>query len=347
MLSKKVSIITFSVLFIFLLVPFASARELEVPLPSIGEEATITETPILPDYVKYIFNFSVGIAGFIAFLVITYGGVRYILSRGNPASMADANNQIFSGLIGLVVILASWMILTTINPQLVIISPALPESGLVEEDTPGVYLCKNADGTDCQVFTKSTADLGALSNRVQYVKFKPFTKCNEECEPEDCDKPECREVVDRYGVVLHEGKNYRGRCEVCLEEGTVCEDGCEYSKLGSIASIHVFRRAEGEPHGGVKLYACTDYDLKCTIWGPFQEELPYKNHNGDLGKEAKSIDISPTGNYLVALFKGEGATDRCEVFTESDPNLSNNYIGVCGKLSNYGCAYSIIVIPIK
>lgn len=341
MLFKKVSIIAFSIFFIFLFVAFAFARELEVPLPSIGDEPTITETPILPDYVKYIFNFSIGIAGFIAFLMITYGGIRYILSRGNPASMADANNQIFSGLIGLVVILASWMILTTINPQLVIISPELPESGLVVEDTPGVYLCRNADGTDCQIFAKSNTDLGALSGRVQYIKFKNHTKCKEECDLEDCDKPECREIVDRYGVVLHEGKNYRGRCLVCLEEG------CDFSYVGGVASIHVFRRAEGEPHGGVKLYACPDYDPTCTIWGPFKEELPYKNHNSDLSDKAKSIDISPTGNYLVALFQHEDATDRCEVFTESDPNLSNNYIGICGGLSDWGCTGSIIVIPIK
>ena len=117
-------------------------RALEVPLPSIGG-ITISSTTLLPQYIKYIFNLAVGIAGLVAFLSLIYGGIRHITSGGNPASMQDANDQIFSAIIGLVVILGSWILLTTINPQLVNLSisrEATPEA----MGAAGVYLCKTS-----------------------------------------------------------------------------------------------------------------------------------------------------------------------------------------------------------
>ncbi len=79
----------------------------------------------LPEYVKYIFNFSLAIAGLVVFAVLIYGGFRYLTSAGSPAVQKDARSQIFAGFLGLIVLLSSYLILTTINPQLVFLS--IPE----------------------------------------------------------------------------------------------------------------------------------------------------------------------------------------------------------------------------
>lgn len=97
---------------------FAAERELEVPIPGLETDTL----PALPDYIVAIFNFSLMIIGLIVFGALIYGGFRYLTSAGKPAAMADAKDQIFSALLGLIILFSSYLILTTINPELVILS---------------------------------------------------------------------------------------------------------------------------------------------------------------------------------------------------------------------------------
>jgi hypothetical protein len=48
-----------------------------------------------------------GIAGGIALVVMAYGGLKFVLSQGNPQEVTKAKNTIIDGLIGLMVILAA------------------------------------------------------------------------------------------------------------------------------------------------------------------------------------------------------------------------------------------------
>ena len=97
-------------------------RELEVQYPTVP--GTVTPTTVegtqLPDYVKYIFNFAIIIAGVVAFGVIVWGGVRWLTSAGDPAKLKDAKEQVFAAFLGLIILFSSYLILTTINPQLAI-----------------------------------------------------------------------------------------------------------------------------------------------------------------------------------------------------------------------------------
>ena len=53
-----------------------------------------------------------GIAGGIALAIIAYGGLKYVLSQGNPQETGKAKNTIIDALIGLVVIVASFSIIS-------------------------------------------------------------------------------------------------------------------------------------------------------------------------------------------------------------------------------------------
>lgn len=48
-----------------------------------------------------------GIAGGIALLVVAYGGLKFVLSQGNPQEVTKAKNTIIDGLTGLAIIVAS------------------------------------------------------------------------------------------------------------------------------------------------------------------------------------------------------------------------------------------------
>ena len=131
--SKKTTFfLLFLLLFVFLLgTSFVFAqKDLEVDYPTIpgAETPTSVKTP-LPDYVKYIFNFSLAIVSLIAFGALIYGGVLYLTSAGNPSKMGDARGRMFAGILGLIVLFSSYLILTTINPQLVIMQVTKPDVG--------------------------------------------------------------------------------------------------------------------------------------------------------------------------------------------------------------------------
>lgn len=296
-------------------------RPPEVPLPGLSE----TTSPLLPDYVKYIFNFAIGIAGLVAFGCLIYGGVRHLTSAGDPSATGDAKDQIFAGLIGLVVILGSYLLLTTINPQLIVINPTLVPSGLATTTMPGVYLCKDAAGTDCQVFTQSVASIGNLKGQVQSIKFT-------------------NTADNQYMAVLHEDENYEGRCAICA--GNDCSPGLNnISHVNGVSSIHVFLYSDfPSPGSGVTLYEGKEYNKncpKCQSWGP------YKNQIIELNEMGRSVKIDEPGKHLAVLFEGTGYQGECEVFFQSDPDLASNSIGICGQWSNLGCFGSVAAYQIK
>lgn len=102
----------------------ANAPPLIVPIPSgAGELTTIPGNPA--DYVKTIYQWSIGIAALLAMGQLVVGGIQYILAAGNVSSKESANERMKSAISGLIILLAIVVILTTINPKLANIK--LPE----------------------------------------------------------------------------------------------------------------------------------------------------------------------------------------------------------------------------
>ena len=131
---KKILVIT--ILFLsFCLAGFSFAqKDLEIEYPQIpGAEAPETITTTLSEYVKYIFNFSLVMLGLVAFGVLVWAGIRYLTSAGSPGIKKDAKNQILAALLGIAILLGSYLILTTINPDLIILETKEPEK---IEDVP-------------------------------------------------------------------------------------------------------------------------------------------------------------------------------------------------------------------
>jgi hypothetical protein len=114
MLSKiKKAIFSFS-----LLVPFfASAQVTGGTVPNIN-------LPLLgggsfTGLAAYIINLGLGIAGILAILFLIYGGFRYITSAGNEEQAETAKKIILNSIIGIVVIILSYTIITVIANALI------------------------------------------------------------------------------------------------------------------------------------------------------------------------------------------------------------------------------------
>ncbi len=88
-------------------------------LETIPGVTTKGESTELPAYLTSLFNFAIAIVGIAALVMITIGGFWYLTSAGNASRVSTAKSMVTDAILGLLVALFAWLILNTINPQLV------------------------------------------------------------------------------------------------------------------------------------------------------------------------------------------------------------------------------------
>ncbi len=120
-----------------------AAGELEIDYPEIQGLQPETVTTGLPEYVSYVFNLGIVAAILILFGSLVYGGVVYLISAGQVARLTAARERMSAAFLGIIIILSSYVILTTINPELVVFhfgpleraaKPSFSDSDLIESD---------------------------------------------------------------------------------------------------------------------------------------------------------------------------------------------------------------------
>ena len=99
-----------------------SDNGLNLCYPSFQNFSLTLDMP-LNEIVAWFYYFIIGVAGLAAFVMLVTGGVKYLTSAGNPSAIGDAKDQIKSALLGLLIILMSWLILQVINPDLTVLNP--------------------------------------------------------------------------------------------------------------------------------------------------------------------------------------------------------------------------------
>jgi hypothetical protein len=117
---KKLIIICFSLSLMFPLIANATSF---VPNVSIGDFIAGEETPIdgnsIGSYIKAIYEYLSSIIGLVAAVALVIGGVMWLTAGGSSQRVSQAKSWISGSLTGLVLVLLSWLILQTINPNLV------------------------------------------------------------------------------------------------------------------------------------------------------------------------------------------------------------------------------------
>jgi hypothetical protein len=137
-----------------------AAIRVAIPLPGVTQKVVITkelepgvygpEAPAeeywavknLSCYLSGFYRYFAGVAGILATVMIMYGGIQYVISFGNPGRLQTAKDTIFSAMVGLVITLGSYIILFTINPNLVTLK--LPETAPIQTIFVDMPRC-NAD----------------------------------------------------------------------------------------------------------------------------------------------------------------------------------------------------------
>ncbi|MBU0670900.1 hypothetical protein KKF29_01955 [Patescibacteria group bacterium] len=128
--------------------------KLEVPLPP-----GVTTVSGLPQYIGVIYNFSIGLLAILALLMVVFGGFSWITAAGNETKITAAKTTVVQAIIGLVIGLGSFVLLTTINPNLVTFSFSIPN---IETSYSGSTSSSGSGGTGgtpptCEYKTNSSA----------------------------------------------------------------------------------------------------------------------------------------------------------------------------------------------
>jgi hypothetical protein len=104
------------------------AKELEVDYPATpGTTPPSSTETSLPDYIKYVFTFIIGIAGMVGLIALLYAGAQYISSAGNPDMHSEAKSRLVSAFWGGILLLSSYALLRIINPGLTTLELNAPE----------------------------------------------------------------------------------------------------------------------------------------------------------------------------------------------------------------------------
>lgn len=83
------------------------------PLPGVGQQVSS-----FPQYVAGLIPFILSLAAVLAVVMIVIGGIQYAISEAIDQK-ADARDRITQAIFGLLLALLAYLILYTINPQLV------------------------------------------------------------------------------------------------------------------------------------------------------------------------------------------------------------------------------------
>jgi len=138
-------------------------------------EITYPKIPFYPDinncagqdcmakFISYWFGFGIMLAGAIALISLVIASVQLIASAGNTGMQSDAKDRIKGALLGMVLLLSSFIIMRTINPSLV--APALTPLG----EVAGVFY---TNGTEAKPAPISESDTANIPEGFQTIVYK-------------------------------------------------------------------------------------------------------------------------------------------------------------------------------
>lgn len=105
---------------------------------SIGNKETVLD---LGDYIAAVYTYAVSVAGIFAIVMMMIGGFQWMTARDNPQIAQDAKERISNALIGLAITLFAFIVLNTVNPDIVLLR--LPKVEVIKRSEFAIVSCEN------------------------------------------------------------------------------------------------------------------------------------------------------------------------------------------------------------
>lgn len=150
------------------------------PIPGLTEEENFTAgsqgNVDLGRFFSQAYIFIVGVASVIAVLMIISAGAQKIFSAASASGVSEANDRIRNAIYGLLLILFSWIIINTINPE------ALKFKNILGENTTTTNgSSEGSEGTPVKPtysFTYSRLQVNSDQNSEKSAEYQTSEQCN-------------------------------------------------------------------------------------------------------------------------------------------------------------------------
>lgn len=279
--------------------PLIFKPQVKIPFSNISGETPVGSyedgkmtSDLLPRYITAIYNYGLAVAGILAAIMLMGGGFLWLSSGGNDSRVSKAKELITGSLGGLVLLLSSWTILNTINPQLLKFTLIKTEvikmekfdgnDGFIDnaanmpKDTVIKWVCMNAAYQTCQDTNPATLQLNesicvksAVNNpKPTNCPGMPLHCCGLSNTEVDKYKDECKDK--EAGIVCKINSTTNGTClekkcvpdteKVCCDILSGCAfGGCVSSSCSNDISLSACRSNENYRafSGGSSKYKCT------------------------------------------------------------------------------------------
>lgn len=116
---KIANLLTICLALVLIVTPFVTGAQFEIPDPGgTGLTGGISNETTLTGFIFRVINIALALAGLIAVLFLIIGGFRFITAGGNDASAEQAKKMILNAVIGVIVIILSFVVVRVVSNTL-------------------------------------------------------------------------------------------------------------------------------------------------------------------------------------------------------------------------------------
>ncbi|OGE83684.1 MAG: hypothetical protein A3B10_04485 [Candidatus Doudnabacteria bacterium RIFCSPLOWO2_01_FULL_44_21] len=112
----KKTLVIFALL--FLVLPQLALAQTN-PCTLAGVKSSTDKSSTLPACINQIYVWSLGVGGLLALLMVIFGGYMYMTAAGNAEQASKGVEMLWGAIIGLALLFGAYLLLRTINPDLV------------------------------------------------------------------------------------------------------------------------------------------------------------------------------------------------------------------------------------
>ena len=209
-----------------------------------GFEAATQNVKDFPTFIKSFYILAMWIVGISALFMGTFGAFVYLTSAGNTSRAGKGKEIIIDAIIGLVILLFTWLILNTINPDLVNLHFSSVNS--VPNDSESGAATPNTTGTVGNCGGMLTTGVGDQCKLVA-----PELNALMSCMAKGSDTGPVNSITSQWvGGDLEKSKSCCGRGgstqtdkDQCPHAANTCHDGCPNSHYNPPASAIGYSQA--------------------------------------------------------------------------------------------------------
>ena len=277
------------------------------------------------EVIVYFFNLGIALGGLFAVIMLIMAGMEYVSARGEPAKIDEAKKRIRNSLLGVVILLGSFIFLNIINPDLALIKindlskeeqPEIPEQKTV--DMSGVYLYKSNGQLLFIQETKPSLAKYSFQSQTTSIKF---------VNPQDY----------KYGAILFSDGDLKGNCSYALSnisDLSAANGGENNPPIGNniLSSIQVFKALNGTPT--IMIFNTVNCDKRSEEYGKVEESTSVCTITGGSGFEdiktacpnfkGSIVSIKATTDTGVLLKSAnKDAVGKCQFFVAGNSQCIN------------------------